>query len=239
MKIKSEKEIERVLGKRLSPEEGEKYETTIFEPSPTAPDYVYHAIDTSFAMYSENLDENLHYLSAPPKVAILAERYALYGFKAFDENLRCLDKQYAVGEMFFEDVVPIPCVRGMHFCTRLIDIFNYYNFEPRTRVCLVVATGDIAAEYYPKHLDIKFCTNRLKIERELNREEIFDKVYNDLLYIFYRNSVPADIRRLIDQPILEQFKKTKTGFDKLTQEYDAIKKKFNDAVEETRVPDVG
>lgn len=239
MKIKSEKEIERALGTQLSPEEGEKYVTTILEPSQIAPDYIYRGIGTSFTVYKEDLDENPYVLTRPIKVAILAERYALNGFKAFDENLRCLDKQYAVGEKFFEDIVPVPCERGMHFCTRLIDVFNYYHFGPRTRVCLVEATGDIAAEYYSNQLDIKFCTNRLKVVRELNREEIFDKVYNDLLYIFYRNSVPADIQGLIKQPILEEFKKTKTGFDELARKYAAIKKKFDKEIAITRVPDVG
>lgn len=43
-------------------------------------------------------------------------------------------------------------------------------------------------EYYAKQLDIKFCTNRLKVVRELRREEIFDKVYNDLLYILSKFS---------------------------------------------------
>ena len=47
------------------------------------------------------------------------------GFKGFDKDLRCRDKQYALGESF-EEQNAVLCEEGMHFCEHPLDCFGYY-----------------------------------------------------------------------------------------------------------------
>jgi len=48
------------------------------------------------------------------------------GFKGFDKNLKCRDKQYALNSEFTEDDA-IVCEKGIHFCQNPLDVFSYYN----------------------------------------------------------------------------------------------------------------
>ena len=90
------------------------------------------------------------------------------GYKAFNKDWTCRGKQYKVGETFEEDVQLIPCESGMHFCERLPDVFNFYTFDPdQTVVAEVEALGDVKTDD-----DIKFCTNKLLIIRELSWDEV-------------------------------------------------------------------
>ncbi len=47
------------------------------------------------------------------------------GFKGFDQNFKCRDKQYALGQSY-EEPSAKACNRGMHFCENAMDVFNYY-----------------------------------------------------------------------------------------------------------------
>ena len=90
------------------------------------------------------------------------------GYKAFNSDWKCRDKRYKVGETFIEDVMPDPCEKGMHFCERLPDVFKFYPFDPeRTKVAEVESLGDVVTDD-----DIKFCTNKLHIIREIPWEEV-------------------------------------------------------------------
>lgn len=92
------------------------------------------------------------------------------GYKVFAPDWTCRDKQYACPGRFEEDVMPEMCSRGMHFCKKAIDCFNYYDFNPENKVAVVLAYGYVLEE------GNKCCTNKLQIERELSWAEVLDLV---------------------------------------------------------------
>lgn len=95
-------------------------------------------------------------------------RIAMKGYKVFDPDWKCRGFQYAVGETFEENVTPSCCNRGFHFCTELKDCFNYYSFDPDNKVAEIEALGEIDAEVDGN----KYCTNKIKIVREISWEEV-------------------------------------------------------------------
>ena len=94
------------------------------------------------------------------------------GYKVFEPDWKCRGFQYTVGETFEEDVTPSCCNRGFHFCTELKDCFNYYSFDPNNKVAEIEALGKIDTETNKN----KYCTNKIKILRELSWEEVLKMV---------------------------------------------------------------
>lgn len=96
------------------------------------------------------------------------------GFKVFNPDWTCNPggntKQYSCPGKFEEDIAPVRCGEGMHFCKNASDCFNYYKFDPKNRVAEVVAYGDIAEE------GDKCCTNKLEIVREIPWGELLEIV---------------------------------------------------------------
>lgn len=84
------------------------------------------------------------------------------GYKAFDKNLKCRDMQYEVGKEYTFGGEPIPCKQGFHFCQTVAECYDFYPMEKATRICEVEAIGDIETDD-----NIKYCTNRIKIIREI------------------------------------------------------------------------
>lgn len=87
------------------------------------------------------------------------------GYKAFNNDLICMGFQYEVGQIYEMDSEPVCCQNGFHFCKDLEECFKYYNFG--SRVCVVEALGDLDSDD-----NEKYCTNKIKIVRELSFEEI-------------------------------------------------------------------
>lgn len=94
------------------------------------------------------------------------------GYKVFNPDWTCRGFQYEVGKTFEEDVTPVCCDKGFHFCTKLVDCFGYYPFNPENKVAEVEALGDIDTN----NDDSKCSTNKIKIVRELNWHEVLDLV---------------------------------------------------------------
>lgn len=92
------------------------------------------------------------------------------GYKVFNSDWTCRDKQYTCPGKFEENVELDVCHRGMHFCKKAVDCFNYYSFSSRNRVAEVVAYGEV------REKGNKCCTNKLKIVRELSWYEVLDVV---------------------------------------------------------------
>ena len=92
------------------------------------------------------------------------------GYKVFNEDWTCSPggntKQYTCPGKFEEDITPVRCGHGMHFCRKASDCFNYYNFNPKNKVAEVVAYGDVV------EAGDKCCTNKLEIVREIPRQEL-------------------------------------------------------------------
>lgn len=92
-------------------------------------------------------------------------------YKAFDKNLTCRDFQYEIGKTYEMKDEPIICERGFHACTKLDDVFNYYDLGGGTRICEVELVGDIDDM---SQKDSKVATNKIKIIRELRASELWD-----------------------------------------------------------------
>ena len=94
------------------------------------------------------------------------------GYKVFNSDWTCRGFQFEVGKVFEEDVTPVCCDRGFHFCTKASDCFRYYSFDPDNKVAEVEALGDIDTQ----DDDSKCCTNKIHIIREITWQEVLDLV---------------------------------------------------------------
>ena len=96
------------------------------------------------------------------------------GFKVFNPDWTCNPngntKQYTCPGKFEEDVTPVRCGQGMHFCKVAADCFNYYDFNPDNHVAEVAAYGEVVEE------GDKCATNKLEIIREIPWAELLEMV---------------------------------------------------------------
>ncbi|MDD3222318.1 MAG: hypothetical protein PHG07_08015 [Lachnospiraceae bacterium] len=102
----------------------------------------------------------------------MKELNAVKGFKVFEPDWTCRGFHYEVGMTFEEDVTPVCCGRGFHFCKELKDCFSYYDFNPDNKVAKVVALGEIDEESD----NSKCCTNKIHIVEEITWEEVLSMV---------------------------------------------------------------
>ena len=98
------------------------------------------------------------------------------GYKAFDNNFKCLGKQYEPNKTFIEDGDIELCKKGMHFCKNPLDIFRYKNIicgslEGLVRFAKVQAIGKIISD------GDKICTNVLKIKDEIDYFELIHDIF--------------------------------------------------------------
>ena len=92
-------------------------------------------------------------------------------YKAFNKDLTCRDFQYEIGKTYEMAKYTIACKRGFHACTEFDDVFNYYEYGKETRICEVELLGDIDTDLPG---DSKVATNKIKIVRELSKNDFFD-----------------------------------------------------------------
>ena len=95
---------------------------------------------------------------------------SITGYKVFNPDWTCRGKVYTCPGIFEEDVEPIVCESGMHFCKKAIDCFNYYSFDPRNHIAEVIAHGTVVG------YNDKCCTNKLEIVREISWTELLELV---------------------------------------------------------------
>ena len=88
----------------------------------------------------------------------------------FNPDWTCKDKKYGCPGRFEEDVTPSICNKGMHFCKRASDCFNYYSFDPNNKVAEVIAYGEVSEE------GDKCATNKLEVVREIPWSELLGLV---------------------------------------------------------------
>ena len=94
------------------------------------------------------------------------------GYKVFNKDWTCRGFQYEVGKTYEMKEDPVCCERGFHFCGKLIDCFNYYEFDSENKVAEIEALGAIDDDGNEE----KYCTNKIKIVRELSWHEVLDLV---------------------------------------------------------------
>ena len=104
----------------------------------------------------------------------MSETGVVKGFKVFSSDWTCNPNgkpfQYEVGGVYEEDVKPMVCDRGFHFCEKAADCFNYYQFNPENKVAEVIALGEVDSD------GTKSCTNKIQIVREIPWQEVLELV---------------------------------------------------------------
>lgn len=119
------------------------------------------------------------------------------GFKGTDKDMRCQDDyQYELGKQFDldEDVEPMVCSKGFHFCKKLENVFRYYKIGDGNRffeVEALVKKSDLdpKKKEYAKydnaawnlyhtssHYDDKYAAKSIRFIRELTVDEVFETV---------------------------------------------------------------
>ena len=97
---------------------------------------------------------------------------SMKGYKAFNEDWTCKGFQYEIGKTYElpEGSELKICECGFHFCENPIDVFGYYPYHPYhhsgTKIAEVEALEEIQQE------GTKFCTNKIRIIREVPRDEL-------------------------------------------------------------------
>ncbi len=93
----------------------------------------------------------------------------IHGYKGFEPNMTCQGFQYEVGQTYEHDGNIGLCEAGFHFCRKMADVLNYYNRHD-CRYAVVEALGEVIDG------EDKSVTDRLRIVRELTREEVFKEM---------------------------------------------------------------
>lgn len=106
------------------------------------------------------------------------------GYKVFNPDWTCRGYQFEVGKTFTEDVTPVCCDGGVHFCKEIADCFNYFSFDPNNKVAEVEALGEIDTN----EDDSKCSTNKIHIIREITWHEVLDLVNIGEACTGFRNS---------------------------------------------------
>lgn len=86
--------------------------------------------------------------------------------------MKCKGFQYEIGKEYKLNDTIVMCEQGFHFCKELIDVMNFYNTEKGNRFCEIEAIGEIVEDNEHK----KYCTNKIKIIKEIPIEEVLKKV---------------------------------------------------------------
>ena len=90
------------------------------------------------------------------------------GYKGFDKDLKCRGFQYEIGEEYEHKGDIKLCKEGFHFCKSIIDVKDYYDItDENYRLCEIEAIGEISEG------DYKCVTNKIKIIREISKEEMY------------------------------------------------------------------
>jgi hypothetical protein len=92
----------------------------------------------------------------------------MIGYKGFNQDWTCRDKQYKVGETFEETDMSL-CEIGMHFCENPLDAFAYYS--PAASKFALVEAENVSDQ---KDNDSKRVCRKLTIKKELSITEIIE-----------------------------------------------------------------
>ncbi|GAA0382451.1 DUF7666 domain-containing protein [Paenibacillus motobuensis] len=98
------------------------------------------------------------------------ENNIVKGFKVFNPDWTCRGFQYEVGKTFTHEGHMELCDEGFHFCEKLANCFNYYDFNIDNKVAEVEALGEVESG------DDKSVTNKIRIVRELSWHEVLEMV---------------------------------------------------------------
>ena len=143
------------------------------------------------------------------------------GFKGFDKNLCCRGFQYEVGKTYEMEEPPTLCKQGFHFAVGLstveefyplIDYCELYNddtiygrrvkpYFSGNRYCEIEAIGEINKEVFGAIP--KLATNKIRIVRELSKEEVYYKIWHWLRYRYTEKEIEIIEEALIGKSEVE------------------------------------
>ena len=118
------------------------------------------------------------------------------GFKGTDKDMRCQDYQYELGKQFDldEDVEPVVCSKGFHFCKSLENVFRHYkigdghrffevealvrksDLDPKKKDHAKYANAAWSLYRTSSHYDDKYAAKSIRFIRELSVDEVFETV---------------------------------------------------------------
>ena len=95
----------------------------------------------------------------------------IVGYKVFKSDWTCRNNfKYEIGKTYkHKDEIGL-CKGGFHFCRKLISCFNYYSFNPKNKVAIVIATGKVI------NGDDKSVTDEITIMKEISWHEVLNMV---------------------------------------------------------------
>ena len=102
-------------------------------------------------------------MAGKKKTAKSAKPVIVHGFKGFTKDLKCRDKQYALGETYEEAEASL-CHHGLHFCEYPLDCLGYYEPGLGSRYAEVIAENPLDE----RDNDSKRVTKKLSIGGELS-----------------------------------------------------------------------
>ena len=129
------------------------------------------------------------------------------GFKGFDKNLCCRGFQYEVGKTYEMEEPPIICKQGFHFAVGFSTVEEYYPlidycerydnnalygetipYFSGNRYCEIEAIGEIDKDTFIT-TSPKLVTNKIRIVRELSKEEVYENIWHWLRYRYSEKEV--------------------------------------------------
>ena len=93
---------------------------------------------------------------------------SIKGYKVFNPDWTCRGFQYEVGKTFKHEGNIEMCGAGFHFCQKISDCFNYYDFNSNNKVAEVEAIGRTETR------GGKSVTDEIAIIKELTWHEVLD-----------------------------------------------------------------
>ena len=92
------------------------------------------------------------------------------GYKALSMEMKAVNgngMQYEMGRLYSVEGDVIPCKNGFHYCDSIEELDRYYNIAA-SRIFEIEADGEIIK------CDGKYAAEKIKLIRELAKEEIYD-----------------------------------------------------------------
>lgn len=127
------------------------------------------------------------------------------GFKAMNIDMTCRDYQFEIGKTYEIDndkKLELGTDSGFHFCLKLNNVFNYYDFK-MCRLFEVEPIGDVVTG------SKKSITKKLRIVRELTQEDLnnhkFTELHHDIWFkdrtdeelLFYKDDESLLVRKTV------------------------------------------
>ncbi len=101
-------------------------------------------VGCGIAGFAEDEIKSLFLNDKPDNISLPVGWASIKGYKAFNDGLKCLDFQYAVGETFVHEGDISMCATGFHFCRKLNNVYEFYRFG--SQVAKVEALGDVVED---------------------------------------------------------------------------------------------